>query len=63
MYNYNKECGDCQNCWMRKIPTDMKIREDVPVEFIYDIYCNVDDTSLGSLHNPRAQQCKDFILR
>ena len=61
-YNPGKECGTCENCWLRRLPVDMKIRE-VPVEFIYDLYCNVDDKSLGSTHNPKAVLCRNYIER
>ena len=61
-YNPGRECGTCENCWLRRLPTDMKIRE-VPVEFIYDLYCNVDDKSLGSMHNSKAELCRNYVER
>ena len=62
-YNPGKECGTCENCWMRKvdIPGDGYLAKNV--KFIYDVYCNVDDKSLGGLHNSKAELCRNYIER
>ena len=65
MYNNGKECGDCENCWMRKqhLPDDCFVINGEPLGFIYDLYCRVDDKSIGSLHNTKAELCNNFIER
>lgn len=62
--NPRRICGTCENCWMRRVPCDLKVR-DIPVEFIYDIYCRVDNKTLGGdpLHNSRAELCKHYKER
>ena len=62
-YNPGKECGTCENCWMRKvdIPGDSYLAKNV--KFIYDIYCNVTGNTLGTLHNSKAVLCENYIER
>ena len=56
-FNYGKECGDCENCWMRKEEYDSEI-----IPWTYDIYCRVDNRSI-SIHNTSAEICRNFIER
>ena len=56
--NYGKVCGTCKNCGLR--------RQDVPselIQYIYGIFCMVDDTSLGSTNCKRAEYCREYIER
>lgn len=62
-YNPGKVCGMCKYCGLRKIPVDVKIRDNIPVEFIYDIYCSVDDTSLSGTHSKKAELCHTYTER
>lgn len=61
-YNPGKVCGTCEHCWLRKVPVDLKIR-DLPLEFIYDVFCNVTKDSLGGTNNSKAELCGNYIER
>ena len=61
-FNCGKECKDCKNCWLRKVSFgDTKSSILQQAGFMYDIYCKIDDSSLGSLHNTKAVLCDNFV--
>ena len=63
IYNPKRTCSTCQNCWARTVDVpDFKVG-DVPLEFVYESFCNVDKESLGSPYNTRAEFCKDYVER
>lgn len=64
MFNYGAECGDCQNCKMRRInlPDTCFVINGEPLGFVYDVYCKLTDTTVP-LNCKKAEYCNDFIRK
>ena len=63
-YNVNAECGDCQNCMMRRVnlPDTCFVINGEPLGFVYNVYCKITDDTVP-IHCKRAELCRNFIRK